>query len=246
MPLPTYTIKLVARQALAKDTLSLRFRILDDVLFDFKAGQFVSLSFEYQGQSYKRSYSLASSRQAYQDSLELEIAVKCLLEGRASEYFKNAPINTELTLSGPAGVLVLPDVLPKRLVFVGTGTGMAPYRAMLPALTDWLKQGGHLNILMGVRHREDVFYDVEFKALCAEYDAALFELFLSRESTVMTEQNEYKGYVQQRFPSLQLNPEETIIYLCGSPPMIDDSLLWLKANQFTARSIRREKYTFSR
>ncbi|MBE8215827.1 MAG: hypothetical protein HAW62_05840 [Endozoicomonadaceae bacterium] len=246
MPLPTYSIQLICRETLAKDTLSLSFKVLDETPFIFKAGQFVSLHFEYKGQQYKRSYSLASSVKTYHQTHTLEIAMKCLPAGRASEYFQTVPLNTQFILQGPAGVLVLPDVLPQRLVFVGTGTGVAPYRAMLPELSPWLQAGGQLNILMGIRHRVDLFYDLAFREICDVFDRADFELFFSQESVINQDQGEYIGYVQQRFESLALNPNNTIIYLCGSPPMIDDSLLWLKANGFTSKSIRREKYTFSR
>jgi ferredoxin-NADP reductase len=51
-------------------------------------------------------------------------------------------------ISGPFGLLVLPETLPKRLVLVGTGTGMAPYRAMLPELEKAAFNGVSLHILL--------------------------------------------------------------------------------------------------
>lgn len=245
MALPTYDIELVKTTTLANNTIALHFQ-LNDENFSFKAGQFVSLRFEFEGEQHKRSYSVACSPDAFKSKNTLEIALGLIPKGRASECFSKTEAGNKFTLAGPAGVLTMPEELPESLVLVGTGTGMAPYRAMIPELKQALEQDVHVRIIMGVRHREDLFYDEDFQALANEYPNAHYEVCFSRENGVDIEKGEYNGYVQHRFEHLNLVPGKDLIYLCGNPPMIDDSLAWLKEAGFNNKQLRREKYTFSR
>ena len=245
MALPTYDIELVKTTTLANNTIALHFH-LNDASFSFKAGQFISLRFEYEGEQHKRSYSIACSPSTFTNNNTLEIALGLIPGGRASECFSQAEAGSKFTLAGPAGVLTMPEELPESLILVGTGTGMAPYRAMLPELEKALNQGTHVTIIMGVRHREDLFYDNDFRALANKYPNAHYNVCFSREDNVDAEKGEFSGYVQHRFEQLNPIPGKDLIYLCGNPPMIDDSLVWLKAAGFNNRQLRREKYTFSR
>ena len=250
MALPTYDIELTKTTQLARSTIQLSFRVNDDD-FIFEAGQFVSLRFAYENSDHKRSYSIACSPEDFRRTGEIEIALGNIPGGRASECFKKAAPGDLFTLAGPAGVLTLPEELPERLVLVGTGTGVAPYRAMLPALIKALDQGVSVHIIMGVRQREDLFYNEDFESLAAVYDSAHYDICFSREAPagdpdVGDQNNTFHGYVQSRLPGLELTPGKDLIFLCGNPPMIDDALPLLKAMGFNNKQLRREKYTFSR
>jgi len=245
MALPTYDIELVNITKLANNTMGLHFK-LEDSAFSFEAGQFVSLRFAYEGEQHKRSYSVACSPDTFDKTGTLEIAIGLIPKGRASECFSQAMLGSRYVLAGPAGVLTMPVELPQSLVLVGTGTGLAPYRAMLPELEKALDKGVLVRIIMGVRRREDLFYDEDFKLLAEKYTNANVDICFSRETNIDTRNNEYEGYVQHRFEHLNLIPGRDLVYLCGNPPMIDESLAWLKEAGFNNKQLKREKYTFSR
>ncbi|OQX33369.1 MAG: hypothetical protein B0D91_14585 [Oceanospirillales bacterium LUC14_002_19_P2] len=245
MPRPVFEAELLSKTHLSDDTLQLTFQLADDS-FSFQAGQFVSIQFELEGESFKRSYSIASSPDAFQSMRQIDIAIALLPDGRASRRFQEAVPGEHFGISGPFGFLVLPDSLPERLVLVGTGTGMAPYRAMLPELEKIAASGIALHILMGTRHRKDVIYGEELSSLASRFEQVTFELCLSREANPDAEMHEYSGYVQTRFSQLDLSPERDLPFLCGNPAMIDDAVAWLSAAGFGPRQIKREKYTFSR
>ena len=58
--------------------------------------------------------------------------------------FEEAKVGTEIKFKKPAGVFTLPaDVSDKNLVFICTGTGVAPFRSMV---FDLLKKEGHVFI----------------------------------------------------------------------------------------------------
>ncbi len=245
MPRPLLDAELLSKASLSDDTLQLTFQLVDDS-FSFQAGQFVSIQFELDGESFKRSYSIASSPDTFKSTRQFDIAIALLPDGRASRRFLEAMPGERFGITGPFGFLVLPDSLPERLVLVGTGTGMAPYRAMLPELEMIASSGIALHILMGARHRKDVIYCEVFSSLAARFEHVTFELCLSREASPDAGMAEYSGYVQTRFPHLDLSPERDLPFLCGNPAMIDDAVAWLSEAGFGPRQIKREKYTFSR
>ncbi len=245
MPRPVFDAELLSKTQLSEDTLQLTFQLANDG-FSFQAGQFVSIQFELDGESFKRSYSIANSPDAFQSTRQMDIAIALLPDGRASRRFQEAMPGERFGISGPFGFLVLPDNLPERLVLVGTGTGMAPYRAMLPELEKMAASGIALHFLMGARHRKDVIYREDFSSLASQFEQVTFELCLSREANPAAEMQEYPGYVQTRFPHLNLSPERDLPFLCGNPAMIDDAVAWLSEAGFGPRQIKREKYTYSR
>ena len=244
MPRPAYPTELVSRTQLTDTTLALTFRV--GQLPAFEAGQFISLQFEYQGETHKRSYSIASSPALLKEEGLLEIVIGLVEGGVASTCFANASPGDKFTITGPFGVLTLPAEMPERLILAGTGTGMAPYRAMLPELQKIKTMGVGIHILMGTRHRSDLFFLEEFRQLVSDASHTSFELCLSREQSLDRNAGEYPGYIQNRLPHLNLVPGKDLVYLCGNPAMIDDNIKWLTEQGFGPRQIRREKYTFSR
>jgi len=245
MPLPQYNVELTSVEQLTNNTLGLRF-YLDDERFSFKAGQFVSLHFDIAGEQYKRSYSIACAPASFKKNKILEFALGQLPGGKANECFSEATVGEQYIISGPAGVLTLPEALPKRIVLIGTGTGMAPYRAMIPELNMALEKEICVHIIMGVRQRCDLFYLQDFQALVHQYAHAYFDVCFSQESNIDNEKSEYGGYVQNRFKHLNLVPDRDLVYLCGNPAMIDDSSNWLAEAGFGYRQFKKERYIFSR
>ena len=244
MPRPAYNLELIKNSQLTPNTISLTFQVENPPAFE--AGQFISLLFNHNGEEMKRSYSIASAPELLSGQGLLEVAIGLVPGGCASERFSSAKEGEQFQMTGPFGILTLPEELPKRVIFAGTGTGVAPYRSMLPQLEKLKQQGQHIHILMGARHREDLFYVNDFQDLSKDSDNIAFEACLSREPNINSQGGEYKGYVQGRFTELSLTPGEDLIYLCGNPSMIDDSVKWLTEQGFGPRQIKREKYTFSR
>ncbi|MEO9211248.1 MAG: FAD-binding oxidoreductase, partial [Ginsengibacter sp.] len=97
-------------------------------LFDFKAGQFVTLDLPIHEQKNKRwrSYSIAS----WPDGTNVfELLVVLLEGGLGTTYlFEEVTIGSELMLRGPQGVFTLPETIEKDFFFICTGTGIAPFR----------------------------------------------------------------------------------------------------------------------
>ncbi len=210
--------------------------------FEYLPGQFITLHFEHQGKSLRRSYSIANAPQ--QNNL-IEFAANYIKGGPGSELLFNLKEGDTLQVSGPYGRLLLRDENPKRYVFIATSTGVTPYRAMIAALKQRMEidPNLHVVVLLGVPKREDVLYGQEFLNWAAETSRFTFRAHLSRDEPKEDWlPHEHAGRVHAAFPELKLNPEDDLVYLCGNPAMIDEAFNLLKEQGFSTQNIIREKY----
>ena len=212
----------------------------DKLPFVFTAGQFITFLLPHaSGKIVPRSYSLANS-----PGDRLEIAIAPVAGGFATNILFNLKIGEELDCVGPKGRLILNETeSPSQYILVATGTGVAPYRSMLPILSKRLKADERLKVtlLLGVRYAHDLLYVEDFIAFSKQYKNFTFRSHLSR-ADACTEPYQYTGYVQSAFESLDLNPTADLVYLCGNPYMIDNSMEKLQKMGFNPQRIRREKY----
>jgi len=217
----------------------------DGDLFDFIPGQFITFLFDVEDKIKRRSYSIASIPGKTD---ETEIVISYMKDGIASEALFNLAIDECLTCSGPFGRLIIRETdQPKRFIFVGTGTGVAPYRSMLPGIAQRLENDKDLEIilLLGVQYRKDLLYAQDFIEFANIHERFTFHAYLSRDALDDAKDYEHKGYVQSAFPDLNLDPNDDLVYLCGNPNMIDQAYAWLTEEGFSPHGVRREKYISS-
>jgi len=209
--------------------------------FDYEPGQFITIHFEHEGKMLKRSYSIANEPK--KDN-RIEFAAGYFADGPGTKLLFNLKPGDVIQINGPFGRLTMKDEQPGRYILVATSTGITPYRAMLAELGKRMEQNAELEvvILQGVQRTDEILYPEEFRAFAQKYPRASFLPYLSRQSAEELRDNEYSGYVQHAFPTLNLNPQQDVIYLCGNPGMIDESFNYLKEHGFAMQQIIREKY----
>jgi len=240
MAITTFPMILKEVRSLTPNTRHFVFHREEGAL-EFIPGQFVSIHFEHEGKELRRSYSLATIPGV---STEIEFAASYFKGGPASELLFHLKEGTVLQCSGPYGRLILREEKPARYFLVATGTGVTPYRAMLPSLKKRLEENPSLKVivLLGVRDRNDALYLEDFLSFEKETPGFQFFIHYSREKDTTLAPYERHGYVQTAFQEWDPKPAEDIFYLCGNPNMIDDSYALLKEKGFTPHSVRREKY----
>ncbi len=195
--------------------------------FSFRAGQFITMDLPIGKKRLERwrSYSIAN---APDQSNEVELCIVNLEAGSATTYlFEEATIGTTIRFKGADGVFTLPDQLPKELVFVCTGTGVAPFRSMI---WDLYRKGAteqSIHLIFGTRHVSGILYRDEFEQLLQEMPNFRYSVALSREDEIDPEAFTFpvaKGYVhqlyQQEYEGLS---EDVSFYLCGWSQMIDEA-----------------------
>jgi len=222
----------------------LRFARTNNAPFDFIAGQFINLHFEWEGQEVQRSYSIAS---IHGQSTTIDITIAHVTGGKATQFLFHLQPGEKVAASGPFGRLILKEEQPQRYVFIATGTGVAPYRSMLNVLDQCLAEHPNLEIvvLLGVRNPAECLYSDDFVTFSQTHPQFRFYACYSQEAPSELQSFEHKGRVLAQFDALNLLPERDVVYLCGNPMMIDDAFAYLKERGFDNGNVRREKYVFS-
>lgn len=244
MPADTFPITLDHSFMISSRVKHFVFNTNHSPAFSYLPGQFITIHFEKNNKLYRRSYSIANEPK---ENNRIEFAAGFIEGGPGTELLYGLKPGDIIHINGPFGRLVFKDQLPKRYIFVATSTGITPYRAMMAELAIRLRKTTDLEvvILQGVQTRADILYKDEFERFAQEFSNVTFIPCLSREPAPTLENNEYKGYVQQAFPLLNLDPSGDLVYLCGNPSMIDDAFNYLKDQGFAVQQVIREKYISS-
>ncbi|MCW8890580.1 MAG: FAD-binding oxidoreductase [Sedimenticola sp.] len=247
MPSPRYPVVLKRKRTLSPGTLELTYEREDGGIISYLPGQFFSLDFNLQGEEKSRSYSAAGRIDDLKQNREFNFAITAVSNGAASDYFFNAQPGDLIKMSGPFGALTLPGSDPERYLLIATGTGVAPYRAMLPELERRMQLNHELQValVMGVRTPEELIYGEEFIDLANVNPNFSFHACYSREMPELPSAHENAGRVDVLYERLKPHPEKDWVYLCGNPDMVDDSVAWFTERAFTAKNLKREKYKFS-
>jgi ferredoxin--NADP+ reductase len=147
------------------------------------------------------------------------------IRGTASNYICDLQKGDTIQMTGPVGRhFILPDDFKKRdILFLATGTGIAPYRGMLKEMFDAGFEG-QVWLFFGTQKRDRLLYHDEFKTY-EKHKNFHYRPSLSREEInpipdrIATHEN--RMYVQvkmaQEADTLKeiLARPSTLIYLCG-------------------------------
>ncbi len=213
-------------------------------------GQFIQIHFRHaDGSDARRSYSIAIGRALETPpDARLDIAVSYVTGGAATALFEALQIGECVEASGPYGrFCLMPNDANRRYLLVGTGTGVTPYRAMLPQLELLMaRRGVDVALLQGARSPAELLYGDEFRAFADTHPGFRYLPCLSRElpepGGLHAHPDVRHGYVQNALLALAPDPETDIAYLCGNPDMVDATFEMLKARGLAIGRIRREKY----
>jgi len=240
-----YEARLVRAFPLVPDatTKHFEFELPGGDRFAFRAGQFISMHLPAaagragNGSDDVRAYSIASAPRP----AGFDLCLNRVAGGRFSNYLCDLPPGGSIRFEGPFGFFTLPERLHRDLVFVATGTGIAPVRGLLQELfapgrvTDrevWL--------IFGVRYPETILYRGEFEQLAAGHVNFHFWPTLSRAPESWTG---CRGHVQPHVEALCRDRVGQLdIYICGLKLMVDDVRARLKAFGFDRKQIHYEKY----
>ena len=146
--------KIDAIEEVTKDVIKVVLRFPPNTNFKFISGQYVNLM---RG-SIKRSYSIANKSG---DNSKLEFFIKKYDNGLMSKYwFEEAKQNDLLRMEGPLGTFFLRESKKRNIIFLATGTGVAPVKAILEQLQDSNQDYSNqvFWVFVGARYEEDFFW----------------------------------------------------------------------------------------
>ena len=192
------------------EVLKISLRLPPTANFLYNAGQYVNLI----KNNISRSYSVANF-----NGSNLEFYIKNYPGGEMSSYwFNQSAINNLVRVEGPLGSFFLRESNKRNLIFLGTGTGIAPIKAILEYLEGKKEkiQEKSIWVFSGARSSKDIFWTPIYE----EFEVNFVQV-LSREQN--QENNFFYGYVQEAVLSKQIDLTDAQVYACGSNDMIQSS-----------------------
>jgi ferredoxin-NADP reductase len=245
-----FPLMIVSLRMFAPSVALLSFLLDDGLPLYYIPGLFIQVHFDYaDGTPARRSYSLATIHDhALAPGEVVEIAVSYVAGGAATALFEGLPEGGQVTASGPYGrFCLMPADANRRYLLIGTGTGITPYRAMLPLIEALMRDRGvEVVLLQGARTPDELLYGDEFRAFAQAHPGFRYLPCLSRELPAAGSPHAHEdvqhGYVQNALEALAPDAQRDIAYLCGNPNMVDACFEALKAAGLPVPQIRREKY----
>lgn len=220
-------------ERLSSDVIGVTLRIPPASKLDYRAGQYIDVI---GSGGVRRSYSLAN---APRDDGKLRLEIRKVDGGVLSQYwFGTATSNDLLRIEGPLGTFSIRSKPSKNLIFLATGTGIAPVKAMLEELenSDESIRFEHIYLYWGGRHPNDLYWKPEFSTL-----SVTFVPVLSREPNW----GGRVGYVQDAVLSDNLDLSDAVVYACGSEYMIASARSSLVSSGLSAKSFYSDAFVSS-
>jgi NAD(P)H-flavin reductase len=223
---------------LTPSTKHFEWEVLDDAPLNFLAGQFLSLKVWNNGYRVIRPYSIASAPRRDQ---HFDLCLNRVEGGYVSNYLSDLQAGSVVDFRGPYGSFIVSRPVTQNLVFLATGTGIAPIRGMLMDLfTRAVENLPEIWLLFGVRIPETILYRSEFERWATVIPGFHFVPILSRPPA---EWRGAAGHVQDHLRLLFSGHKDFQAYICGLNGMVEEVRSILKCEfRLTRQQIRSERY----
>ena len=213
----TNAAEVVRVHDLTHDVRELDLRLISPATLDFQPGQFISFEIPVEGSSHPmtRAYSIASPPS--QRSI-LTVVFNRVDHGPGSTLLFGLKPGDQVHFKGPAGNFRLRDDAPRILLFVATGTGIAPIQSMLHTLLPKATPQV-VTFLWVLRAQRDLYYQEELHELAVRHPMFHSTITLSRPDPGWTgPTGRVTALVQERVKTV----DNLAVYLCGNGGMIKD------------------------
>lgn len=196
--------------------------------FKYNSGQYVNLI---KG-NIKRSYSIANK--SSEQNSTLEFLIKNYKNGLMSKYwFQQAKENDLIRLEGPLGSFFYRDFSVRNIIFLATGTGVAPVKAIVEEMEDSYEKyiEKSIYIIIGNRYEEEFLWRPDTESM--KLNITFIEV-LSRPNNQWKGE---KGYIQDVAMMQNIDLVDAQVYACGSNAMIEDA-----RKLFVKNSLSKDKF----
>ena len=190
--------------------------------FAFKAGQYCTIGRD----GIERAYSISSA--PHEESIELFVELVPPPEGALTPKLWELSVGDSVTIRPRAkGLFTFKPGLPNQLL-VATVTGVVPYISFIRDYLYQGRQGHHLHVLQGASYFDEFTYEDELGGLARRHpDLISYVPTLSRpgeerNSEWTGETGRVNEIVERYVGKYGLTPEDTLVYACGHPGMIED------------------------
>jgi CDP-4-dehydro-6-deoxyglucose reductase, E3 len=235
MPVQTFTAQVESVKNLTHDVRQLNLCLIEPKTIIFKPGQFISFEMPdlQTGRLLTRAYSIASQPSR---SGVITLLFNLVSGGPGSGFLFHLTAGEKIQFKGPAGHFYLRDDPERELLFVASGTGIAPIRSMLLANAE-RSNPRPATLFWGLRSQRDLYDQEELAELCSRIPTLKVITTLSRPERGWSGSS---GRVLQLIEERISSVKNLAAYLCGNSGMIADATSLLQKKGLCP--IYREKY----
>ncbi len=240
-----FQARITERVDFAPDLWMFRVRTGGD--FNFVPGQFASLGLEIEGKRIERPYSIASTP----SENEVEFFLELVPHGALTPHLYKLQVGDELLMRKvPKGKFSLDTGNGrKNHLLISTVTGVAPFISYVRTLAKEWKEGrfdgSHkLYLLNGASRPWEFGYREELAQLESQLPWFKYVPTVSRP----WDHSEWEGEIGRADDILRkyadqwdLEPHDTVAYLCGHPDMVENSKAILKRRGFVEKGTVKEE-----
>ena len=217
------------------DSVVVSFKIEGETksIYNFKAGQYLTLCSQIKGEEIKRSYSICSDPQ----SGKLQVGVKAIKNGVYSNYINDALRGGDtIEVSVPEGRFVL-DKSPANYLAFAAGSGITP---IISIASDELRKNSSSIFVLGYGNKTlgSTMFKDSINALKNEFQGRFFVYNIySQENNP----DSFFGRIDSGFINQVLKQHSSIdfekVLLCGPEKMIQSATELLKGKSFNENQI---------
>lgn len=241
-----YKLKVSEKIIEAKDAVTLRFEIPAEArekFLNYKAGQFIGIQADIQGEKVVRSYSLSSTPEVDKESCA--VTLKKVPGGKMSTYLVDqVQEGDSLILTPPVGNFV-PGSLSLHHVLFAAGSGVTPIYSMLRSLL--LQKAPRVTLIYSNKDEESVIFKNALKALEKEHPSFHIKWVFTGQTpdweNVST--GRLSTPILEKLYLLWQSPEDPIFYMCGPEGFMEAIEAFLGQKGYDHSQIRKESFVTS-
>ncbi len=232
--------------SIKKETVNssrIRFVVPESLKYQFlhKPGQYISIQFDLNKETYIRTYSISSEP----NDKHIEIGVKHIESGMFSEFLKTKVTGDKILVSQPEGNFSPNVKNPKKLLLIAAGSGITPMMSILKSSL-YNEPDTKITLLFSNKTYSDMMFKEDLQDLKDKYLARLsINNFFSREVQSTEFLNgritkEKIGFLEEeRIIDLQ-SIDQT--FICGPTEMTKDLKSYFKNAGVSERNIKTELF----
>ena len=204
----------------------------------FKAGQFLRIALEINGEIIARPYSLVNAP----GEPELEIFFNIVEQGPLTPLLANMQAGSTVLVSENANGFLVVDEIPqcRYLWMLATGTGIGPFLSILKTEQAW-QRFEKIVLVYSVRNQDELAYTSLLAQLQSQHAAQLSYVPLITRQNVpgalnMRVTTAFKSGALETMAGIRLLPDNSHVMMCGNSAMISDMTA-----QLEDRGLRRHR-----
>ncbi len=216
-PIKKMPVRVNALEKLSHDVMRVQLQLPAHTAFQFHAGQYLEFILR---DGSRRAYSMATPPHVAANTPAIELHIRHMPGGKFTDHVFGAMKEKEiLRAEGPFGSFFLREDSDKPMVFLASGTGFAPIKALLEHMQHKVMTRP-VSLYWGGRRPEDLYMDAWLKELSTSMPNLSYVPVIS-DALPEDHWIGRTGYVHQAVLDDFADLSGHEVYACGAPVVVD-------------------------